>query len=234
MSSRGEAKSQRSVPSTPTTPNKPRPLSSGAKANSKPAVPNGNTPQDRAGSANKSRPNSRHGAATVKSPPTSANSVSSSAKPSTSGNRPLSDTSNVLSQPIAAKEKVKAKWGSSTGSPTNPSIAVANNVLTPKLLAFELKSTASAETMASSASSTENNNLPALPLNLPKAIQDEEGLRAFLRWNKWPEGLAKRFFAELSKVPIRFFLFDNSGSMVKEDGKMVSISQAPTTKGKPK
>jgi hypothetical protein len=137
----------------------------------------------------------------------------------------------VLNQPVSAKEKEKARWTGSTASPSSPAVAVTNTTLTPKL-SFGLKSSTSAETTASSSSSLENNN-PVLSGELPKAIQDEEGLRAFLRWHKWPEGLEKRFFAELVKVPIRFFLFDNSGSMVKEDGKMVSISQAPTTKGRP-
>ncbi len=43
---------------------------------------------------------------------------------------------------------------------------------------------------------------------------NEIGARAFLSSKHWPTGLQDTFLASISKIPIRFFICDNSGSMV--------------------
>lgn len=51
----------------------------------------------------------------------------------------------------------------------------------------------------------------AEPVNEPNA-------RAFLREHCWPTGLQDAFVNGLNKIPIRFFICDDSGSMTTNDG----------------
>lgn len=55
-------------------------------------------------------------------------------------------------------------------------------------------------------------------LEFPNAPQNEAGAREFLQANKWPKGLQDAFFQNLQKIPIRFFICDDSGSMSLGDG----------------
>jgi hypothetical protein len=50
------------------------------------------------------------------------------------------------------------------------------------------------------------------------ALYDEGGIREFLTSQKWPSGLQDTFITNLQKIPIRFFICDNSGSMNTTDG----------------
>lgn len=45
-----------------------------------------------------------------------------------------------------------------------------------------------------------------------------EKAREFLEKNSWPSGLIEAFCANITKIPIRFFLVDDSGSMNAPDG----------------
>lgn len=45
-----------------------------------------------------------------------------------------------------------------------------------------------------------------------------DAARKFLDDNHWPKGLQETFFKNLQKIPIRFFICDDSGSMALEDG----------------
>ncbi len=47
---------------------------------------------------------------------------------------------------------------------------------------------------------------------------NDAGAREFLKANKWPPGLIDAFIANLTKIPIRYFICDDSGSMVTNDG----------------
>jgi hypothetical protein len=49
-------------------------------------------------------------------------------------------------------------------------------------------------------------------------LYDEGRIREFLISQKWPSGLQDTFIANLQKIPIRFFICDNSGSMNTTDG----------------
>lgn len=44
------------------------------------------------------------------------------------------------------------------------------------------------------------------------------GAKEFLQQKGWPEGLQNAFVDNLAKVPIRFFICDDSGSMMTNDG----------------
>lgn len=47
---------------------------------------------------------------------------------------------------------------------------------------------------------------------------NEAGARAFLTQHKWPVGLQDTFLENLKNMPIRYFICDDSGSMVAADG----------------
>ena len=53
------------------------------------------------------------------------------------------------------------------------------------------------------------NNISDLLSTLP----NEEGAREFLSSLDWPRGLQQIFIRNLKKIPIRFFLCDDSGSV---------------------
>lgn len=55
------------------------------------------------------------------------------------------------------------------------------------------------------------------PANFTSPI-NEAGAREFLSGHKWPVGLQDTFIHNLSKIPIRFFICDDSGSMIASDG----------------
>lgn len=47
---------------------------------------------------------------------------------------------------------------------------------------------------------------------------NEAGAREILSANMWPIGLQDTFINNLSLIPIRFFICDDSGSMMANDG----------------
>ena len=81
----------------------------------------------------------------------------------------------------------------------------------------------------------QSSNIPivdAVPINdatsvgqdsLPRFL-NEQVARQFLQSKGFPEGLQDAFIETLSKVPIRFFILDDSGSMSIHDGKRVVVS----------
>lgn len=52
-------------------------------------------------------------------------------------------------------------------------------------------------------------------------FQNEGGAREFLSANGFPAGLQDTFVDALTKVPLRFFVLDDSGSMAANDGKRI-------------
>ncbi len=57
------------------------------------------------------------------------------------------------------------------------------------------------------------------------AFCNEIGAREYLAGKKWPLGLQNTSVANLAKIPIRFFICDDSGSMILSDGhKLMSTS----------
>jgi hypothetical protein len=50
-----------------------------------------------------------------------------------------------------------------------------------------------------------------------RAIADE-AVRKYLTDNGWPTGLRNTLIAGLTSAPIRYFICDDSGSMVSSDG----------------
>lgn len=52
----------------------------------------------------------------------------------------------------------------------------------------------------------------------PVSNVNEGGAREFLTANKWPVGLQDCLLDHLNRIPIRFFICDDSGSMIENDG----------------
>lgn len=56
------------------------------------------------------------------------------------------------------------------------------------------------------------------------AFQNEGGAREFLSVHGFPIGLQDAFIETLTKLPMRFFILDDSGSMAMNDGKRIVVS----------
>lgn len=52
-------------------------------------------------------------------------------------------------------------------------------------------------------------------------VQNEGGAREFLSEFHWPESLQETFLRDVARVPLRYFICDDSGSMQANDGKKV-------------
>eukprot|EP01035_Chromulina_nebulosa_P008467 gene8467-11473_t len=53
---------------------------------------------------------------------------------------------------------------------------------------------------------------------LLKSLPNEDGAKEFLSSLDWPRGLQDIFIRNIKRIPIRFFVCDDSGSMVQNDG----------------
>lgn len=53
---------------------------------------------------------------------------------------------------------------------------------------------------------------------------NSESARDFLGQHSWPEGLQTTLINNLRAIPIRFFIIDNSGSMIIHDGNRVGVN----------
>ena len=65
--------------------------------------------------------------------------------------------------------------------------------------------------------------------NIPDIAPDEDKARAFLTKNDWPEGFQKVMLEQCSTIPVRFFVCDDSGSMIHDDGQQL-VTHGTTTK----
>lgn len=65
---------------------------------------------------------------------------------------------------------------------------------------------------------------PAVQASNVRAPINEAGAREFLTANKWPTGLQDTFVANLHRIPMRFFICDDSGSMIASDGHRLMTS----------
>ena len=57
-----------------------------------------------------------------------------------------------------------------------------------------------------------------LPIN-------EEAARAYLKEHKWPSGIQNVCLSQLQKIPYRFMIVDDSGSMAANDGHKLTIKE---------
>jgi hypothetical protein len=62
------------------------------------------------------------------------------------------------------------------------------------------------------------------PQSMPQ-FENEGGAREFLNGLGFPQGLQDAFIDSLRKLPLRFFILDDSGSMATNDGKRIVVSQ---------
>jgi len=69
-----------------------------------------------------------------------------------------------------------------------------------------------------------NNNEQIMPprMNIFDNHSDEFNAKQYLNHNGWPIGMQTALLRCISKVPIRFFIIDDSGSMVTNDGHMMT------------
>lgn len=65
---------------------------------------------------------------------------------------------------------------------------------------------------------------PTVQASNVRAPVNEAGTREFLTANKWPTGLQDTFVANLHRIPMRFFICDDSGSMIASDGHRLMTS----------
>ena len=56
--------------------------------------------------------------------------------------------------------------------------------------------------------------------NLPM-VRNVPNLRNYLNDHGWPNGLQEYFISSLDRIPIRYFICDDSGSMSTEDGNRI-------------
>jgi hypothetical protein len=75
----------------------------------------------------------------------------------------------------------------------------------------------SATASASAAAARPASGSPS-PTRAQFAQIDESRTRNYLRSHQWPSGLQDLFLTNLALMPIRFFICDDSGSMVASDG----------------
>ncbi len=62
-------------------------------------------------------------------------------------------------------------------------------------------------------------SMASAPIGAPAVpIGNQPALREFLTSNRWPLGLQDTFVRNLQKIPFRFFICDDSGSMITPDG----------------
>lgn len=67
--------------------------------------------------------------------------------------------------------------------------------------------------------------IPSAPPSAPPATADPAAIKEFLKGHGWPDGLQDTLIRNLQKIPFRFFICDNSGSMSTNDGhKLVKTS----------
>lgn len=65
--------------------------------------------------------------------------------------------------------------------------------------------------------------------NFDRKLNETE-CHKFLEKHKWPRGLIKALIKNCKKIPIRFFIVDDSGSMSTNDGKRILNSATPNPK----
>ena len=79
------------------------------------------------------------------------------------------------------------------------------------------------------------------PQSLLKAVIDalqqppnDAAVRSFLKKNDWPKGLIEALLRDINRVPVRFFIIDDSGSMNSKDGSFVEKGSSSSSSSKAK
>jgi hypothetical protein len=58
-----------------------------------------------------------------------------------------------------------------------------------------------------------------------KICQNDGNLREFLTQKRWPDNMQTVFIQNVEQLPIRFFICDDSGSMSRDDGTVITEYQ---------
>ena len=60
----------------------------------------------------------------------------------------------------------------------------------------------------------------------PPSEMNEGAVREFLATHCWPDGLQSILISSLKRIPLRFFICDDSGSMMSDDGhRLVKVGE---------
>jgi hypothetical protein len=60
----------------------------------------------------------------------------------------------------------------------------------------------------------------------PSSEMNEGAVREFLAKHCWPDGLQSILISSLKRIPLRFFICDDSGSMMSDDGhRLVKVGE---------
>ncbi len=65
---------------------------------------------------------------------------------------------------------------------------------------------------------------PGYSSSLPLANLNDEAARRFLASFSFPVGFQTLLLEECAKIPLRFFICDDSGSMYESDGQLLVVS----------
>jgi len=57
---------------------------------------------------------------------------------------------------------------------------------------------------------------------LSTAVKNESGARTYLSTNQWNPSMQNYFFQNIARIPIRYFICDDSGSMSIGDGSRIT------------
>jgi hypothetical protein len=63
---------------------------------------------------------------------------------------------------------------------------------------------------------------PPAPLTRLPSVQNDGNLREFLQKSGWPASMQDYFITGLERIPLRFFICDDSGSMGISDGEKIT------------
>ncbi len=66
---------------------------------------------------------------------------------------------------------------------------------------------------------------PGYASSLPLVSLNEQAAKTFLASKDWPLGFQVQALEQVEKIPLRFFICDDSGSMYEADGKLLTYSQ---------
>eukprot|EP01035_Chromulina_nebulosa_P023068 gene23068-29890_t len=77
---------------------------------------------------------------------------------------------------------------------------------------------------------TQRSSQPIPSLQYYNLIFNEVAAREYLSRRQWPVGLQDTFIRNLSKIPLRFFICDDSGSMITSDGHKIAKGSGGETR----
>ena len=66
---------------------------------------------------------------------------------------------------------------------------------------------------------------PGYASSMPLVSLNEQAAKTYLASKDWPLGFQVQVLEQVEKIPLRFFICDDCGSMYESDGKQLTYSQ---------